>query len=385
MVAVSRWDRRNRKTGGARLLGAMAATAILALSGCAPTPLIEQDPKAQDFGTIKISAGVSQETQVVAYIYAAVLQQAGYHTEVIDTGGNRAGYLEKMKDPQGPQDNSAATPTPTPEPTHADKANPATVDLTPDYSGNLLFYLTDDGAFSTSYIEQQRSASATPTPTATAEITADMPTPSVTPTPEETALNSNGMNSNDVLDSVDRLLPDELGLLSASAAQNKDQLAVTAATAARYNLSSLNDLAQHCKDLTFGVPQDFRDKPYGMRAIAEYYRCQPKNIIVLENHQDLSRALAADEVQVADISSGSEAIDRNSYKVLDDPSGVFIAQQIVPVMRSYELPSSAQNAVNTVSTQIGTDDLKTFERLTHGTGAMKPEDVATFWLEHTKE
>lgn len=361
---------------------------LVALSGCGGTGGIQEDPQAAEFGTIKISKGLSQETETVANIYARALQEAGYSVEIVDTGDTREDYLNAMGGLEEPEASTAsASPTGiTPS------ADPATVDLTPDYSGNLLYELTDDGAFSTAYIEQQRKASAEATQSASAEATSaesaeanEIPTVLATPSPQETSLQAPSMSSSDILDSIDRLLPSTLQLLAASDGQNRDALVVTQATAAKYEINSMTDLSDYCKKLTFGVTSKFNEKPYGLKALSEYYQCKPKAVKIFDDQTELSQALASNEVQVADIYSASSQISQNAYKVLDDPAGIFIPQQIVPIMRVNELPSSAQNAVNTVSRQITTDDLKTFDRLTHGSEAMTPEEVAKFWLDRSTE
>lgn len=361
---------------------------LVALSGCGGTGGIQEDPQAAEFGTIKISKGLSQETETVANIYARALQEAGYSVEIVDTGDTREDYLNAMGGLEEPEASTAsASPTGiTPS------ADPATVDLTPDYSGNLLYELTDDGAFSTAYIEQQRKASAEATQSASAEATSaesaevnETPTALATPSPQQTSLQAPSMSSSDILDSIDRLLPSTLQLLAASDGQNRDALVVTQATAAKYELNSMTDLSDYCKKLTFGVTSRFSEKPYGLKALSEYYQCKPKAVKIFDDQTELSQALASNEVQVADIYSASSQISQNAYKVLDDPAGIFIPQQIVPIMRVNELPSSAQNAVNTVSRQITTDDLKTFDRLTHGSEAMTPEEVAKFWLDRSTE
>lgn len=361
---------------------------LVALSGCGGTGGIQEDPQAAEFGTIKISKGLSQETETAANIYAQALQEAGYSVEIVDTGDTREDYLNAMGGLEEPEASTAsASPTGiTPS------ADPATVDLTPDYSGNLLYELTDDGAFSTAYIEQQRKASAEATQSASAEATSAesaeanvTPTALATPSPQQTSLQAPSMSSSDILDSIDRLLPSTLQLLAASDGQNRDALVVTQATAAKYELNSMTDLSDYCKKLTFGVTTKFSEKPYGLKALSEYYQCKPKAVKIFDDQTELSQALASNEVQVADIYSASSQISQNAYKVLDDPAGIFIPQQIVPIMRVNELPSSAQDAVNTVSRQITTGDLKTFDRLTHGSEAMTPEEVAKFWLERSTE
>lgn len=371
-----------------RSASVVAASLSLLLSGCSSNHSSQIDPEASAFGTIKISRGISTETDTIAHIYAMALEQAGYSVELVDTGDTRQDYLDAM----GGLEESAEPTESTSTDTASATADPATVDLTPDYSGNLLYQLTDDGAFSTSYIEQQRQRSASANSSAeneqeddAAEHSGTNSLPPVSPSPQQTSLQASSMSSADILDSIDRLLPERLSLLAASDGQNRDALVVTQATAAKYELNTIEDLAQHCSQLTFGEPSQFTDKPYGLATLKQSYKCTPHKIEEYNDQRKLSEALATDTVQVANIYSASSLITQNSYKVLDDPHAIFIPQQIVPVIRVDEMPASAREAVENVSRQISTDDLKNFDRLTHGTEAMSSKDVATFWWEHSKE
>ncbi|MFW0154539.1 glycine betaine ABC transporter substrate-binding protein [Rothia sp. P6271] len=387
----------------------MLATCAIALSGCSPSTTITVDPSAPTYGTIRISTGISEETALIATIYSQALQEAGYTTELVDTGKDRAGYLKAME--------AAQAPSPS-QPANEDSPynDPTTVDITPDYSGNLLLYLTNDGKFSPAYIQQERRKIAEENPNAMYtygwgendqaageesvpttqgyDPNLDQLTPhnneasaqkTPTPTSTPTGFNVQGLSDNEIINAIKQVLPDGLSTLKPASAQNRDTLAVTKATAAKYQLSSLSDIGQYCKDLTLGAPESFKHRSYGLQALERYYHCVPKNFQPVNSQAKLSEELAADHIQIADIFSASATIEDNAYTILEDPAGIFISQQIVPIVRAEELPQSAREAIDSVSSRLSSTDLTEFNRLTSGQGAISNEDVAKFWLKTSRE
>ncbi len=368
----------------ARVLTSSALAVLLLLSACSQSaPTIPTDPKGSDLGTITISSGISSETEIVANIYAQALERAGYTVEVIDTGDSRDDYLASMENPEksvSEDQNSASAST-------SDDTvvnDPSTVDITPDYSGNLLLKLTNDGEISPSDIEQERqkeTESPTPEPTETYPGFTPTPTPSATGSP----LNVRGMNGNDIISTLDRVLPTGLSLLDASSAENKDALVVTRVTAARYGISTISDLAQYCGKLTFGGPESFNTRSYGLPGLSKNYSCKPAKFIGEDSQQKLADHLADDTVQVADIYTSSPDIVDNKFVVLEDTQNNFIAQNIVPVVREDELPNTAKDAINTVSANLKTTDLVQLNRLTTGEHSITTQEAANFWLDHLTE
>lgn len=373
-----------KKMRRARVLTGSALAGLLVLSGCSQaSPTIPTDPKGSDLGTITISSGISSETEIVANIYAQALERAGYTVEVTDTGDSRDDYLTAM---ESPRDSSGAEES-TDSASASDETvvnDPTTVDITPDYSGNLLLKLTNDGEISPSDIEKERqeeTESPTPEPTETLPGLTQSPTPSPTGSP----LNIRGMNGNDITSTLDRVLPTGLSLLDAASAENKDALVVTRVTAARYDISTINDLAQYCGKLTFGGPESFSTRSYGLPGLAENYSCKPAKFIGEDSQQKLADNLAEDTVQVADIYTSSPDIVDNKFIVLEDTQNNFIAQNIVPVVRENELPSTAKDTINTVSANLKTTDLVQLNRLTTGEHSITTQEAAKFWLDHLTE
>lgn len=343
-------------------------TCALLLTACGHSTGITEDPEAVSYGTITISSGVNEETELVAHLYAKALQQVGYSTEIIDTGDSRADYLAQLE--------KNLDPTPSATANRAD-----TIDLAPDYAGELLMYLTDDAKYSVSYLEQQEaaaSASATPTPSETV-----LPEPS--PTPQDTSLNVTSLNSTSIHDSIGRLLPEGLQTLNGSAADPKHGLYITRALAGSENYSTLADIEEDCSTLAFAMPATYENSSYLGKSLATYYGCTPQ--VMTQDSDQTQRVLdlTQNTVQLADLRTTLPEVQDNALIRLDDPTNIFISQNITPIVRSNEMPESARTAINTVSERLTNDELTKLLRLTTGEQAVSYENIATFWLEQSQE
>src|SRR5690625_7916245 len=90
------------------------------------------------------------------------------------------------------------------------------IDVIPEYSGNLLLYFDDD---------------------------------------------STATDTDDITDALKSALPDDLTILEPASAENKDSLNVTPEFASDNNLSSIGDLAE-LDDLTLASTPEFRTRSY---------------------------------------------------------------------------------------------------------------------------
>lgn len=374
-----------------RYYTALTALATLTLTACThTTSTIAPDPEATGYGTITIGSGISDETDIIAHIYALALEKAGYSVKIVDTGATRDDYLRAMGGQTTGADASASLATQEPSPSSDRPTNdPSTVDITPDYSGNLLLHLTQDGAVSPSDLEAAKNRS-TMTPTA---APSDLAIPSASASTQVTAartasanpLNVRGMSGNDIATALGKTLPIGLSTLNAASAENRDALVVTRATAEKYSLKTIGDLTKHCPDLVFGAPTVFQERVYGLPGLAENYKCKPARFTALDNQRELANQLASDTVQVADIFTSSAEIEDKAFVILEDNANNFIVQQLVPVIRTQELPQTAKDAINTISAQITTKDLIRLNRLTSGDDSIKHEDAAKFWFNKITE
>lgn len=211
------------------------------------------------------------------------------------------------------------------------------VDVVPDYTGNLLLHVDKEAT-------------------------------------EESA--------EDIADALPDKLPDGLAVLEPSKAENKDAMVVTKATAEKYQLKSIEDLAKVCSEITVGAPATFAERAYGLPGLKENYDCEPRK---LEPFSDgggplTLKALLEDQVQVADIYTTTPSIADNDLVVLEDPKNNFIAQQVVPLYNTAKVTDKAKEALNNVSRMLTTDDLINLNRAVSGSQKQGAKEAADAWL-----
>ncbi|WP_394247772.1 ABC transporter substrate-binding protein [Arthrobacter pityocampae] len=216
------------------------------------------------------------------------------------------------------------------------------VDIVPDYSGNLLLFAD---------------------PEATAESAEDI----VAALPDALSAKS----------------PDvKLEVLEPSKAESKDALVVTAATAEKFDLTSIEDLAKVCDQITIGAPSTFQERAYGLPGLKAKYNCEPGGFEAInDGGGDITlNALLDDTVQAADIYTTTPSIEDNDLVVLEDPEDNFIAQQVLPLINTDTVNEGARNVLNEVSAQLTTDDLLALNREVSGDEKRNPADAAADWL-----
>ena len=251
------------------------------------------------------------ESQIVAEIYAGALTAAGITATTKPNIGSREVYIKAVQD--------------------------GSVDVVPDYTGNLLLHVDKEAA-------------------------------------EESA--------EDIAAALPEKLPEGLAVLEPSEAENKDAMVVTKATAEKYQLKSLEDLAKVCSEIVVGAPATFAERAYGLPGLKENYNCEPKK---LEPFSDgggpvTLKALLEDQVQVADIYTTTPSIADNDLVVLEDPKNNFIAQQVVPLYNEAKMTDTAKEALNSVSRILTTEDLINLNRAVSGSQKQGANEAADAWL-----
>ncbi|MUK03175.1 glycine/betaine ABC transporter substrate-binding protein [Vibrio cholerae] len=173
-----------------------------------------------------------------------------------------------------------------------------------------------------------------------------------------------------------------LGVLEPSDAEDKDALVVTAATAEKYGLESITDLAEVCGEITIGAPSTFQERAYGLPGLKEKYNCEPGGFEALnDGGGELTlQALLNDDVQVADIYTTTPSIEDNDLVVLEDPENNFIAQQVLPLINMDTVNEEARTVLNEVSAQLTTEDLLSLNREVSGEEKRSAADAAADWL-----
>lgn len=290
-------------------VGAAALSFMLAVTACGgnPTAAPSNDPS----GAVVVGSANFPESATVAEIYAGALNAAGVKASTKLNIGAREVYIKAVQD--------------------------GSIDIVPDYSGNLLGFL-------------------------------DPKTTAVTPA--------------QVLAALPAAMPPGLSVLNASAAEDKDALVVTAETAAKFNLKTIDDLAKVCDQLTFGAPPEFATRDYGLPGLKAKYNCVPAKFTPISDGGGplTVKALLNNDIQVADIFTTSPAIPENNLVVLSDPKNNWLAQQVLPVVKTARVNDAATAALNKVSSLLTTADLISLNNQVSGTQKMDPAAAAAAWL-----
>ncbi|GAA5111905.1 ABC transporter substrate-binding protein [Pseudonocardia adelaidensis] len=183
-----------------------------------------------------------------------------------------------------------------------------------------------------------------------------------------------------VYDALKAQAPAPLTVLERSAAENKDAVVVTAATAQQHG-RSLADYGPVCGQLVFGGPPEFQTRPDGLPGIAETYGCTFKEFRALDTGGPVTVAALADgTVQAADLFTTDPAIEDNGFVVLDDPQNNFAAQNVVPLINSTKATPQVTDALNAVSAKLTTEGLIQLNRQLNAPDKPEVDTVAKGWL-----
>jgi osmoprotectant transport system substrate-binding protein len=290
---------------------AMCVATMLLIAACTnPDPLGNETRSVK---SIVVGSGDFPESEIVAEIYAQALQANGFDVGLRPGIGSRETYIPALKD-------------------HS-------IDLVPEYIGNLLQYF---------------------------------------------APNSKATTLNAVEAELRQRLPGDLSLLTPSPASDTDTVTVTGATARQWNLTTIADLAVHSADVRFAAPSDFQSRPSGLPGLKQTYglTISPGNFVAIEDAGGAvtARALVEGKVHAADIFSTSPAIAQNHLVVLDDPKHNFLAGNIVPLVNSQKKSDLLIDVLDAVSAKLTSPGVAALNAAVAGNGGMDPAQAARNWL-----
>lgn len=175
------------------------------------------------------------------------------------------------------------------------------------------------------------------------------------------------------------------GLLAArpAAAQNTNAIVVTAATAARYGLRSITDLAAVAPRLVFGGPPECLERTYCLRGLQKVYGLHFKTFIPLDAGGPLTlQALRAGDIAVALLFTTDPNISAQHLVVLADDLGLQPAENITPVVRRDVVArygTRLLTLINAVSARLTTGSLRSLDAQVVLDGR-RPRSVAEAWL-----
>ncbi len=295
------------------LVGAVAVGALATLAGCAtsnPTAAPSASSGAADSNII-VGSFNFPESEILGNIYAIALKDAGFPVSTKFNLGPRQTTIPAMTD--------------------------GSVNLMPEYNGNLLFFY--DTA-------------------ATARTTDEV----------DSALQS--------------AIPSDFQLLDPAPAEDKDAYVVTQAMASEHGLSSIGDLSK-IEPFTLGANPQFAELPYGLPGLKDTYGVGDVTFTSIEDYGGPAtvKALVDNAVQVADIYTTSPDLVAQKLKVLDDPKNLIAAQNVIPFLNKAIYSDKLATVLNNISAKLTTDDLIALRDEVEGDSKTQPAVAAQNWLE----
>lgn len=299
-----------------RLAAAILATGTaLALTGCGAggDPLDSGDAPSGDAETIIVGSAGFAESEIIAQIFAQALEANGVTVDFAGQIGQRDVYIAALED--------------------------GSIDLIPDYSGNLLQFFDED---------------------------------------------SEAKSSDEVYAALPDALPEGFEVLDQSEAEDKDSYNVTKEFSADNGVTSLADLAGLDVPLIVGGNPELAERPYGPKGLTDVYGVDAAKISfvpISDSGGPLTTAALLDgTVNIADIFSTTPSIKENGFVTLEDPENMILPQNVLPLINSEKASDTVKETLNAVSAELTTEDLIELNSRNQGDEKASPEALAKDWL-----
>lgn len=180
----------------------------------------------------------------------------------------------------------------------------------------------------------------------------------------------------DVFAALPDALPDGLTVLEQATATDQDSYTVTAAFADENSLTSIADLANVTVPLTLGGPLELAERPYGPNGLLETYGVE----VAFSGTADTTvEDLVAGTINVANVYTADPRIQTEDLVVLDDPNGLFLASNVIPVVNE-AIADEIADVINAVSAALTPEALVALN-VQSTEDKMSPADIAAGFLE----
>ena len=184
----------------------------------------------------------------------------------------------------------------------------------------------------------------------------------------------------------DAVAADKLKVLDSAEAEDKDAYVVTSETAEANDLTSIGDLSK-LVPFSLGANPQFGELGYGIPGLKDIYGVGTADgdvtFVPIEDFggPDTVKALVDDTVQVADIYTTSPALVAEDLVVLEDPENMISAQNIVPLISDSVDSDEIDEVLNAISAELTTDDLIALRDRVEGDEKASASTAAKEWLE----
>ncbi|MFE3168987.1 ABC transporter substrate-binding protein [Streptomyces sp. NPDC059224] len=176
-------------------------------------------------------------------------------------------------------------------------------------------------------------------------------------------------------------LPSGLQVLPYGQAADSDCFVVTRATAQKYGLASLADLARQNGRLVIGAAPEVKKRRVGAIGLQDVYGVQFKEFKSLDSDGPLVKgALKKGDVDVANLFTTDTDITANDWVVLTDPKNLIPSQHIVPLIADRKADSTVRKALARLGNLLTTEQLTELNSQVDN-DKKDPEDVADAYAE----
>ncbi|MEO5920507.1 MAG: ABC transporter substrate-binding protein [Pseudolysinimonas sp.] len=189
--------------------------------------------------------------------------------------------------------------------------------------------------------------------------------------PETTAT-----KSDDVYAALADALPDGLAVLDQSSATDQDSYNVTQEFAGQYSLASIGDLANVDVPVILGGAPELEERPYGPAGLQSVYGVTVQFQATGDTTVD---SLTQGVINVANVYSADPRIESAGLVTLDDPEGLFLASNVVPLV-SADIADEIADVLNPISAALTPEGLVAMN--VESVDQQKSSaDIATEWLQ----
>jgi osmoprotectant transport system substrate-binding protein len=266
---------------------------------------------------VVVGSAPFSESVIVAYMYRGALQADGYQVTVRKGLGQREIYLPALQ--KGGKDNG--------------------IDLVPEYVGTLLEFVNKNAGEASGDLE-------------------------ATVTKLRSRLETMGLTA-----------------LTPSPAADQNAFAVTKATADKYKLKKLSDLAPVAGQLTLGAGPECPARPFCQPGLEKTYGLKFKSFRVLDSGGPKTmEALSSGDIDVGLVFSSDGGVAARNLVVLEDDKKLQTVDNIVPAIRVDVVDDTIRKDLNKVSAALNTDDLIQLNKRADVDKA-DPEALAGEWLQ----
>ena len=156
---------------------------------------------------------------------------------------------------------------------------------------------------------------------------------------------------------IGEALPDDLEVLTPSAAEDKDVIVCTQAVADEFGLSTLSSLFEASSNITIGGPPELETRtPFGLAGFRDLYGAEFEGFVPL-TVADVSAALSGGEIDCGNLFSTMSAIATEGLVALEDDLEVVPHEAVLPLVRSEVVGPELTGILDEVNANLDTETL----------------------------